>query len=228
MEKTPTRRLIIKNNSRWSLKIDGKLLEAGKHILIRTIPEKITYQPYGPPWEALGTPQTIDLVKELRNLHFEPNIDEDLVLTINIPYTRWAPTINLEIQPAILSPLETATEPPQSRNGAPPDPWEAFPSLMKHFSKQFYWFRLKAYVSHLNKNYPRDLARYVLGLPASPSRKDISDTYKRLSIIWHPDKHPEGKDPKKKKLLDQIFGIVKRAHDILYGTEQNFDEYLKR
>lgn len=57
----------------------------------------------------------------------------------------------------------------------------------------------------------------VLNLPRSASLEDINGAFRRLSKIFHPDKHV---DPKKKKHAELMFTKIKKAHEVLTDTNK--------
>ncbi|KAK3594961.1 hypothetical protein CHS0354_019884 [Potamilus streckersoni] len=52
----------------------------------------------------------------------------------------------------------------------------------------------------------------ILNLPKDASKDDVNNAYRKFSKIFHPDKH---QDPLKKKDAEQMFGKLKRAHEVL-------------
>ncbi|KAL3861143.1 hypothetical protein ACJMK2_007212 [Sinanodonta woodiana] len=52
----------------------------------------------------------------------------------------------------------------------------------------------------------------ILNLPKDASKDDVNNAYRKFSKIFHPDKH---QDPLKKKNAEQMFGKLKRAHEVL-------------
>lgn len=56
-----------------------------------------------------------------------------------------------------------------------------------------------------------NLALMMLGLQAGYTQKDVNIAYRKLSLQWHPDKHPKDKQ----KEAEIVFGMVSWARGIL-------------
>ncbi|KAH3755204.1 hypothetical protein DPMN_189894 [Dreissena polymorpha] len=52
----------------------------------------------------------------------------------------------------------------------------------------------------------------LLNISKEATKDEITQSYKQLSRIYHPDKH---QDPVKKKKAEQVFSKIKRAHEVL-------------
>merc|ERR1719197_2075330 len=61
---------------------------------------------------------------------------------------------------------------------------------------------------------PQAAARFVLGLQPGCTAKDVNRAYKRLALIWHPDKN-RGEDAEEAK---RKFQAIARARDLLLKT----------
>lgn len=55
-----------------------------------------------------------------------------------------------------------------------------------------------------------DIYRYILGLSTDPTEEQVKEAYKRLSLQWHPDKHPE-----QHEYAERVIKIVNTAHEEL-------------
>ena len=222
MEPAPERRLVVYNNSRWNIIVGTNRIDSFQYHTFRDVPSQIILEPYGDTWRSFamkagwdGQPVEVNITRLMaqKNLQFDRNTPQDLLLTINIPAAYWSPTYDLRLQSREVTREQKALELPEAGKSV----WRVFPSLMSHYSKQIRYYSVRTYVDFLNGSYPNDLARYVLGLPANPTRGQILQAYKNASLLWHPDKWSN--DPR----ATMIFQIIGRAQDILKGEAQNFD-----
>jgi len=220
----PTQRLVVINNSRWSISVNNKdLLRPNQSITPILLPNQITISLYGEYWSQVARPLRIDIPKELasRGFVFDSVSDNDVIISVNVS-ALGSISYGIEIKTPEETYTATTAELPITNN-----PWDAFPAVKSHFDAQWYnprgYRKSMDYVRYLNWAYPRDLARYVLGLPKEYDRRNVSTQFKLLSLTWHPDKH------RGNPVAAQIFKILGQAKDILQSEpgQGNFEEYLE-
>lgn len=55
----------------------------------------------------------------------------------------------------------------------------------------------------------------ALEVPVGSSKIDVKKAYRRLAMLWHPDKHPDNQEEAKQK-----FQVIQRAYDSLMATNE--------
>ena len=63
-----------------------------------------------------------------------------------------------------------------------------------------------------------DIARYILGLTPDYNEASVKESYKKLSLQWHPDKQTL---PALKDLAQKVMPIINHARDILMQALQD-------
>lgn len=56
-----------------------------------------------------------------------------------------------------------------------------------------------------------------LNVPRSATKEEITASFRRLSKVYHPDKH---RDSAKKRQAETIFNKIKKAYDVLIDAEK--------
>ncbi len=57
----------------------------------------------------------------------------------------------------------------------------------------------------------------LLGVPLGTKKDDIKKAYRKLAVIWHPDKHPEG--PAREEAAKR-FVVIQAAYDALMNSDE--------
>ena len=55
----------------------------------------------------------------------------------------------------------------------------------------------------------------ALELPPGATKSEVKKAYRRLAMLWHPDKHPDNQDEAKAK-----FQVIQKAYDALMSTDE--------
>lgn len=77
--------------------------------------------------------------------------------------------------------------------------------------------RLQRVTKKLNSQEKKDYYK-VLGIQKNATEKDIKKAYRKLAMKWHPDKHSQDEDSKKK--ANKMFREINEANDVLSNPEK--------
>jgi len=58
---------------------------------------------------------------------------------------------------------------------------------------------------------------HLLGVPVGSSKEDVKKAYRKLAVLWHPDKHPEGPQ---REAASKKFMEIQTAYDSLMNSDE--------